>query len=1124
MKKLAIVLLLLLCSMCLLSACDLIPLPTTSNYTITSEKDTYEVAVGTTLDYKTLFTITDANGNKVTVTDAMISAPNADLTKEGFIFPVTCSYQGATKAIIIVVTANGSSGGGTTGGDSVGTHETIDLTSADNKVSASADKLAFAKGDLKVTIDKASSASDLVDKTADGYSARVYKGATVTVEYPKMTKIVINCDDYVSGGSTYYSGFDDMTVSGATITRDGTVVTITFESATDKFVSASVASQVRILSIEVFTSTGGSSSGGTTGGDSTGGDSTGGGTTGGGDSTGGDSTGGGSTGDQTSADLSDVFANYNDYDKWNFKLTFTADAEDEEVASEYAYTLVYFYDGYDLYYTDLNESFVDYVIYTDTTILYYFDNEDGTHTIFTEGTSDFEDYYNGLDFVDLTKLGDYEFAKNGDHYSAKVPSTAGNTILGEYEDCTYLTFDLYVANGKITKIVATQQDDNLNTTFTYTVELSNYGTVTVDVSDLDIDDSTGGDSTGGDSTSGGSTGSETQKDIVVTFQNSTGSATLNSTGDVKFTASSIASGWDESGDKRGIFFNKSSGNVTLTSTTTVNNVASVTVVVSENKGKESTVKVKVGSTVFTCDGKDGATFVSVKNSVFTFSTTTAVSGTVTIEIVPSVSSGTGIGSTYIQSIKLSATGTSSSGGGSTPTETMPSQKYDETKHEDNENLLFDAQNKYYQDENYFASTGLNPQGKYDVLVIPVEFSNDKFKDQELIDLESVFNNKANTGWESVSSYYNTSSYGKLDLTFNITQKVTLDRNYQSFDNGQDYGGDILKLALDALDGTIDFSKYDYNNDGFIDGIYIIYSAPIDYNGDYYWAYVTSYSEGLDDPEDTTKYDGKYPYTYLFASIDFMYESIETSEEDDYNSPIAGLKLNATTYIHETGHMLGLDDYYDYNAGTGSDQGLGGADMMDYTVGDHNAYSKLMLGWVNPTVITSTTTITISSFESSGQFIMVLLDYNGSYFSEYLIIDLYTATGLNALHAGVNGSLLYYNSNDTGAAFGARIYHVDSTIDTPYNDDYWSFTDNNNSITSDPLIKLVEADGDKNFESDIYNGSAYASENDLWQTGDVFSEIQPNYTRHDGKLVNFDISFDSVTADSATITITFNTAE
>ena len=153
---------------------------------------------------------------------------------------------------------------------------------------------------------------------------------------------------------------------------------------------------------------------------------------------------------------------------------------------------------------------------------------------------------------------------------------------------------------------------------------------------------------------------------------------------------------------------------------------------------------------------------------------------------------------------------------------------------------------------------------------------------------------------------------------------------------------------------------------------------------------------------------------------------------------------------------------------------------------------------------------------------MLLDYDGTYFSEYLIIDLYSATGLNQMHANVEGSYLYES-----ASFGARIYHVDSTIKTPYNqnDTYGSFTDNNNSTTKHPLLKLVEADGDKNFESEteLYQGEyyTYAGADDLWQTGDVFGSIHPNYTRHDGKLVNFDISFDSVTATSATITITFD---
>lgn len=923
MKKLAIVLLMLLCVTCVFTACDLIPMPAT--YTVTSEKDSYEVTIGDTVDYKSYFTITDANGNKVDVTDAMISAPDADLTKEGA-FIVTCSYHSFSKSITISVKAGSSTGG-----------------------------------------------------------------------------------------------------------------------------------------------------------------------------------------DQQTADLSDVFAKYDDYEKWNFKLKFTADVEDEDVANEYAYTLIYAYDGYNFYYTDLDDLFVDYVIYTDEDILYYLDNNDDTHSVFSysEEDEEFDEYYNYLDFVELTELSNYEFVKNGDHYSAKVPSEAGNTILGEYESCTYLTFDLYVTDGKITNIVATQQDDDLNTVFTYTAELSAYDTVTVDVSDLVIDDSTGGN-TGGDSTS-----SETQKDIVVTFQDSTGSTTLNSTGDVKFTASRNVDGWDDNMG-RGIQFLRKNGDIVLTSTTTVNNVKSIILDISANKEIDVTVTVKVGDTLLTYNGNTSAVFQKENNLQLTFSTDTAVSGTVVINVT---SASTTSGSVWFKSITLSATGTSGSGGGSTTNkEVMPKQKYNPNNHEVYDDILFDAIKDYNKQEYGEAvSDGLSSQGKYNVLVIPVEFSNDKFTDQELIDLESVFNNKANTGWESVSSYYNTSSYGKLTMTFDITGKITLPNNYSYYEKQQSDGGNIVSLALDMLDARgFDFSNYDYDNDGYIDGVYVIYSAPIDYDGDYYWAYVY----GI---ESDTKYDGLYAYRYLFASVDFMYESIETSKEDKYNSPIAGLKLNASTYIHETGHMLGLDDYYDYNENMGSDQGLGRADMMDSTIGDHNPYSKLMLGWVKPTVITETQTITINPFESSGEFIMVLLDYNGTYFSEYLLIDLYTATGLNKLHADADNSLLYYNSEGTGASFGVRIYHVDSTIDNPYNENtYGSFTDNNNSVSKDPLIKLVEADGDKNFESSYRKGCA--SENDLWQTGDVFSEIQPNYTRHDGKLINFDISFDNVTANSATITITFNTAE
>ncbi len=468
-----------------------------------------------------------------------------------------------------------------------------------------------------------------------------------------------------------------------------------------------------------------------------------------------------------------------------------------------------------------------------------------------------------------------------------------------------------------------------------------------------------------------------------------------------------------------------------------------------------------------------------------------------------------------------------------PAEKMPTQAYDPEDHTEYDDILHDAMKEYATanpDNYYQLSVGLPSQGNYSALVIPVEFPNDTFTSSELADLEKVFNGSAeDTGWQSVSSYYTISSYNKLNLSFDIYDTpIMMPQNSSAYElsGTDDYGyviddkvQNILDHVLGQIDPSVDLSQYDTNDDGYIDAVYLIYSVPMDYesstNHSNYWAYVTWHFSS-----DT--YDGVKAHYYLFASVDFMYEDIQS--DTDSKAPINGLKLNAVTYIHETGHLLGLDDYYDYDIDNGSNKGLGGSDIMDFTEGDHNVYSKLMLGWITPTVVTSTQELTISSSTETGQFIMILLDYDGTYFSEYLLVDLYTATGLNELHASQSGSFLYYDVNDEyehGAEFGARIYHVSSSIKTPFNDDYYSFTDNNNSKSSIPLIKLVEADGDDNFESSTYDGTSYASSDDLWQTGDSFSAIQPNYTRNDGKGVNFDITFTSVSATSATVSITFN---
>ena len=449
------------------------------------------------------------------------------------------------------------------------------------------------------------------------------------------------------------------------------------------------------------------------------------------------------------------------------------------------------------------------------------------------------------------------------------------------------------------------------------------------------------------------------------------------------------------------------------------------------------------------------------------------------------------------------------GGASTPADTMGKQTYDAATF-DGETL----QDKLLKVE---GMIGLPSTGDINALVVPVQFSGDTITDEQLTKLDKAFNGSAaDTGWESVRTYYQKASYGKLNLSFDIQSVYQAKKNaayYESYSqsykqNGQTYtrtGEEVvLTEVLSYYESILDLTKYDTNKDGAIDAVYLIYSAPVDYyEGDFFWAYTTWYFG-------SNTYDGLDTYYYFFAGFDFMDESTANDPGSGY-AEIPGLKINAATYIHETGHLLGLDDYYDYETSSGSDEGLGGADMMDYTVGDQNVYSKIMLGWLTPEVVNESRTVTIQSSCSNASAILIPLDFDNSYFCEYFLIDLYAAQELNALHASVSDTLLY-----DGASYGVRIYHVSSWIKNPFDNDYGSFTDYNNTSTAIPLIKLVEADGEKKFKS----SGGYASQTDLWKARGSLSGIFPEYTRNDGKKLNFNITIGSVSATSASITVTF----
>lgn len=835
----------------------------------------------------------------------------------------------------------------------------------------------------------------------------------------------------------------------------------------------------------------------------------------------GNQQGGSQTSTYFAYNLNDMFAGY--ASGANFKVDCDVYVSDMQNVN---YTDHYEIDGNNVRfkYEDEGETMVDYISVNEKgEYFYYADNGDGTYEKLDKSDKWFDVFMGAIMEFDIGALAKATFksvlegaptaqevADKYNKYQVENPQSVATDFFGAMEGEKFKSFTVECKNGEIGKITIESEAEYEGEQYPYKYELTIYGkgTVSIDLSELVI---------GG----GGSAETTTYKAEFTDdlFANNSG---------ISFSANKAA---NDFANGRGVQFLQKNGEVEITTSTTLTNVTKVTLVVQSNAINGMNVSVSVGTTKFTSGGLDKVKVEKCSNfdvlTTVVFGTTSGVDGVLKITLSPTGTKS----SMYILSVEIECGGTGGDTPAPTPTETMPSQQYDPAKVD--KSTLREQMKRYFEKERIGNPLPIRSTGAYNLLVIPVQFSDRPISDTQMDRLGKAFNGTSeDTGWESVNSYYKKSSYGKLDMTFDVQKPFVTDKNYKYY---EDYSGKItvegetitktgdillLELALAYYEQSLDLTKYDTDNDGIIDAVYLIYSAPVTYDSEanadsIYWAYVTTY------PTETQKYDGLEVGYYLFAGFDFMDEHTGNSNDtylgQDGYTPYKGLKIMAETYIHETGHLLGLDDYYDYEDAKGSGEGLGGADMMDYNVGDHNAYSKLILGWVDPTVITTTQTVTINAFESSGQFLMVLLDYDGTYFSEYLLIDLYANTGLNYLGASQQNSLLYYDSTTkVGAEYGVRIYHVSSSIKTPYNDDYGSFTDNNNSVSDTALIKLVEADGEKKFAST----EGYAESTDLWMAGDSLLGAFPNYARNDNKKVNFDIRIDSVSKTSAMITITF----
>lgn len=344
--------------------------------------------------------------------------------------------------------------------------------------------------------------------------------------------------------------------------------------------------------------------------------------------------------------------------------------------------------------------------------------------------------------------------------------------------------------------------------------------------------------------------------------------------------------------------------------------------------------------------------------------------------------------------------------------------------------------------NVYDLSAAPSSGNVNLLVIPIWFadSSDYIAPTQMEVIRedirrSYFGTEEETGWHSVRTYYENESLGRLSLDGTVSEWYQANQRSSAFyseDAGATATENLTSEAVDWYFNTHEGANrkdFDSDGDGYLDGVMFIYGSP-DYNqlgrssASNMWAYCYWL-------QDARKQNVVSPglNAYFWASYDFMYSPLAARARTLVSSYGGGdtshCKIDAHTYIHEMGHVFGLEDYYDY--GVNQYKPAAGFSMQDANRGGHDPYSAIALGWADPYIPTESGTVTIGAFQKEHDVILLTPSWNenDSPFDEYLLLELYTPTNLNAFDC----AYAYDGVNKLKGpnATGIRVWHVDARL-------------------------------------------------------------------------------------------------
>ena len=288
---------------------------------------------------------------------------------------------------------------------------------------------------------------------------------------------------------------------------------------------------------------------------------------------------------------------------------------------------------------------------------------------------------------------------------------------------------------------------------------------------------------------------------------------------------------------------------------------------------------------------------------------------------------------------------------------------------------------------YFPHTG-SPKA----LVILAEFQDTTFTIQ---DTKKVFTNYLmneghfsdtrygqNQNYKGVRGYFKDCSYGQFTPFFDVVGPIKLPRKHAIYGAGNDRMDLLLADACAAVDDLVDFAKYDANNDGIVDLVYIIYAG---HSANYHDNKVSNIWPKSGTITISNKFDGKSIRRYGVSNE--LNGSDKTSKN---NKKINGIGL----FCHEFSHTLGLPDIYAYHtdAENQDDQGMEFWDLMDGGTGvrggrvpaSYLAWEREVMGWMNIDELKKDSSIeNLKSIDNGGKAYKIVNPNNSN---EYIVLQ------------------------------------------------------------------------------------------------------------------------------------------